>query len=72
MNPHLVRVLEDLLRRVLRSPDHGIDPARMVVGARSRATTRRARREVRIAVLAALGASLVLLGWALARTPPTL
>ena len=67
MDPHLVRVLEDLLRRVLRAPGHGIDPAQMTLGVRSRAATHQARRQTRLAALLALAATLVLLGWAVAR-----
>lgn len=43
MSPSTIRALEELLRRVLRSPGHGIDPVPQVAAARARAATYRYR-----------------------------
>ncbi|MGO0575457.1 hypothetical protein [Ornithinimicrobium panacihumi] len=66
MNASVVRALEDLLRRVLRSPDHGIDPAAVGAAAQERAVRRGSRRELLLAGLVAAATLLVLLGWFLA------
>ena len=63
MTPAVVRALEDLLRRVLRSTDHGIDPLALSGAVRTEATARRHRRELGIALALAAGALLVPLGW---------
>lgn len=60
--PAVLRALEDLLRRVLRSP-HGVDVAAARAGATQLAAVRRQRRQARAVLLALLGAALVLTGW---------
>lgn len=61
-----LRQLEDLLRRVLRTADHGIDPASVTRTVRHRAAWSRQQRGVwRAAALAALAVTL-LLAWFLA------
>lgn len=60
--PAVLRALEDLLRRVLRSP-HGVDVTAARAGATQLAAVRRQRRQARAVLLALLGAALVLTGW---------
>lgn len=60
--PAVLRALEDLLRRVLRSP-HGVDVAAARSGARELAALRRQRRQARVVLLVLLGTVLVLTGW---------
>ncbi len=63
--PAVLRALEDLLRRVLRSP-HGIDVAHVSAATQDAAEARRQRRlrrRLQAAVLLSLGAALVLVGW---------
>lgn len=70
MHPHALRALEDLLRRVLRSPDHGIDPSAVALATRGRVARLRLRREVLLLVLLAAVSALVMLGWFLAEWGP--
>lgn len=63
MSPSTIRALEELLRRVLRSPGHGIDPGPQVAAARARAATYRYRRRTLVAVAVALGLAALALGW---------
>ncbi|GAA5168291.1 hypothetical protein [Ornithinimicrobium tianjinense] len=62
MDAALLRALEDLLRRVLRAPS-GIDLRAVASSTRGEVARRRARHQVRRAVLLGLAAALVLLGW---------
>lgn len=66
MHPSVLRTLEDLLRRVLRSPQHGIDVATVSAATRGRVARERQRREAALATVLSLAAALVLLGWFLA------
>lgn len=67
MNSVTVRALEDLLRRVLQAPLHGIDLRQQSEAARERATEARVRRELATAAVVALGLIVLLLGWYLGR-----
>ena len=66
MSPAVLRALEDLLRRVLRSPDHGIDPGLASARVHDRQVWLDRRRGLRVAALLAVAAALVLIGWFLA------
>lgn len=67
MNSVTVRALEDLLRRVLQAPLHGIDLRQQSEQARERATEARVRRELATAAVVAVGLIVLLLGWYLGR-----
>lgn len=67
MNSVTVRALEDLLRRVLQAPLHGIDLQEQSEQARERATEARVRRELATAAVVAVGLIVLLLGWYLGR-----
>lgn len=62
LHPHVLRSLEELLRRVLRSPEHGIDLAQVAQGTEVRVVRRRMRRDVVLAAALAGAAALVLMG----------
>lgn len=63
MNPTVLRALEDLLRRVFSSTDHGIDPVALGARATERAARRGTQRDLRVVALVAAACLLVLLGW---------
>lgn len=69
VQPPVLRALEDLLRRVLRSADHGIDVLAVGVAARQQVAGRRWRRQLSVAALLAAGVGLVLLGWFIGGRP---
>lgn len=66
MHPAAIRALEDLLRRVLRSPEHGIDPAAVRLDVRARVAHDRFRREALVALVVAVALGLLLAGWFIA------
>ncbi|WP_151525490.1 hypothetical protein [Serinicoccus kebangsaanensis] len=63
MTAATVRALEDLLRRVLRAPDHGIEPRRQSVAVRGRVEARRWRAGAVLVAAVVVLAALVLIGW---------
>lgn len=63
MSPELRRALEDLLRRVLRGVDPGIDPRRMTDAGRTRAAEAAFRRRVGVVVAVLAVAALLLVVW---------
>lgn len=66
MNPGLMRALEELLRRVLRSTEHGIDPSAMLAGTQDRVLAQRWRRDLLLVALLSGAVALFLLGCFLA------
>ena len=63
MRESTLRALEDLLRRVLRAPGHGIEPGAQSLAVHGRVQTRRWRAAAALVTAVAVVAVLAVLGW---------